>query len=72
MGPILPLSFLPTLQMTVLSRAYRTNIIETADGLAVPASWIPVSTNVPTTASFEYRDTNVAGTVERYYRVRRP
>jgi len=59
-------------QFTVLSRAYRTNVIEAADSVAPLADWISVATNVPSEASFEFLDTNNAATSERFYRIRRP
>jgi hypothetical protein len=61
-----------TLQMTVHSRAYRTNILEAAGTLVPPVSWNPVLTNFPTTAAFSYTETNSGGVGERYFRVRRP
>ncbi|HMP82719.1 MAG TPA: metallophosphoesterase family protein [Verrucomicrobiota bacterium] len=59
-------------QMTVHSRAYRTNIVESAESLAEPVNWMPVKTNVSQTPAFLYSETNQATAPERYYRVIRP
>jgi len=59
------------LQFTVLSRAYRTNIIETTSNLLVP-DWMAITTNLSTNAVFEVLDTAAPGFTNRFYRVRRP
>ncbi len=59
-------------QFTVLSRAYRTNVIEATESVGPLADWISVATNVPSDASFEFLDTNSAVASGRFYRVRRP
>jgi hypothetical protein len=61
-----------TLQFTVLCRAFRTNIVEATDSLSEPVTWMPLTTNVPATASFGFADTNAATASNRIYRVRLP
>ncbi len=58
------------LQFTVLSRAYRTNVVEATTNLA--ASWTPVLTNMTTNVSFTFTQTNASGDPLRFYRVKRP
>lgn len=58
-----------TLQFTVLSRAYRTNVVETTTNLA--ASWTAVMTNVTTNASFNFTQPITPGDPLRLYRVKR-
>ncbi len=56
-------------QFTVLTRAYRTNIIEATTNLVI--TWTPVFTNAPANASFTFTETNTPGDPLRLYRVRR-
>ena len=56
-------------QFTVLSRAYRTNVIEASADLT--AAWTPVFTNVITNVSFTFTETNAPGDPLRLYRVKR-
>ena len=57
-------------RFTVLTRAYRTNVVEATSDL--PATWTPVFTNVTTNVSFTFTETNAPGDPLRLYRVKRP
>ena len=57
-------------RFTVLTRAYRTNVIESSTDLT--AAWTPVFTNTPTNVSFTVTETNAPGDPLRLYRVKRP
>lgn len=59
------------LQFTVLSRAYRTNIIEATSSLLLP-DWTGIATNLSTNAAFEVLDAAAPGFTNRFYRVHRP
>lgn len=57
-------------QFTVLTRGYRTNLIEATTDVNLPGAWQAVGTNTTTNSSFIFTDTNTEPA--RYYRVRRP
>ena len=57
-------------QFTVLTRAYRTNVIEATT--TVPVSWNAVATNYSTNATFTFTRTNAVADELRLYRVKRP
>lgn len=57
------------LQFTVLCRAYRTNVVETATNL--PGAWKAVQTNVPSATEFNFADTNAPAGGKTFYRVSR-
>ncbi|MDD5140016.1 MAG: metallophosphoesterase family protein [Verrucomicrobiales bacterium] len=59
-------------QFTVLTRGYRTNIIEASTCLAVTGAWQPVGTNTTTNAFFSFTHTNALTNASQFYRVRRP
>jgi hypothetical protein len=57
-------------QFTVLTRACRTNVVEMSTNL--PDSWLPVLTNVPSSASFNYMQPDASITPRKFYRIKRP
>jgi plastocyanin len=59
-------------QFTVVTTTNRTNIIQGSTNLAVATSWIGLSTNVPTTNTFTFTDTNAGPLRLRFYRVVEP
>ena len=59
-------------QFTVLTRGYRTNVIEATTNLAVAGAWQPVGTNTTTNTSFTFTHTNALISDRQFYRVRRP
>jgi hypothetical protein len=59
-------------QFTVLTRAYRTNIIEATTNLGIGGTWQPVGTNTTTNASFIFNAPNALTNETRFYRVKRP
>jgi hypothetical protein len=57
-------------QFTVLTRGYRTNLIEVSTNLALSSAWQTVGTNITTNSTFTFTRTNAAP--NQFYRVRRP
>ncbi len=57
-------------QFTVLTRGYRTNIVEATADLA--AAWRPLSTNTTTNSAFIFTHTNALTNSTQFYRVRKP
>lgn len=54
---------------TALTTASQTNIVQAATNLAGTANWISLQTNVPTTNTFTFTDTNATRFQRRFYRV---
>lgn len=54
---------------TVTTSANRTNVVETSTNFS---NWIAIGTNVPTSNSFNFTDTNGGSFSRRFYRVSQP
>ncbi len=59
-------------RFTVITTTNRTNIIQASTNLLGSTNWIGINTNVPTTNTFSFTDTNAPGLRLRFYRVVEP
>jgi plastocyanin len=59
-------------RFTVVTTTNRTNIIQASTNLTGPTSWVGINTNVPTTSTFTFTDSNAPALKLRFYRVVEP
>jgi hypothetical protein len=60
------------IELTVLCRGYRTNIVEASTNLLDSGGWNPISTNLTADDSFVFTDPGALFRRTQFYRIRRP